>query len=667
MKLLLFAFVKEFRRLKNVGFNFTPNIRFHYNPSSRRLSMSEEENVPVGFFGERIYSITAVAGKNGIGKSSLLRWLLDRAVEGAAPDSLGGIMIYKEKDERIKIYHDVEITNTSDFPNLSFIDLHGRSDVDSRFRLAIPTFYCADSFEPFTGMNTTSSEYHGEVNLSDKFLLIHDLTRYKNIDSIHLHNPIREYLNAYFLQNNVRICTLLLDPTFHDTFGNDLNTSLNLPRYILFRPNTSADEMIRSNLEHLYNIRATSDPDESSSSRNNQISFFEKINGVPFNSDMEAKDEEEGKKGLARFLYTSLKSILYNLRNFPDVLDQSLGFIDFLLDLFTDDYKHSTLGSLQWIIHAIHRIEDKLRAVYDVVHHFLAPYYGLRETLEVLSRDCSWHDGQPYLDCGEEGNGEYANRFPTLPAGRRLVDLMNSKNFLVERYFDPIYSHWLTCQTPLSAGEMAMLNLYSRIKFAFDNPHNGGAANIPTLLLLDEVENTFHPEWQRQFIKRLTHFLGRVVPDGLKVQVVYTTHSPVTLSDMPRQCTQLLNTENEGQVTIMTPGLERESFGANVFDLYGDSFFMKNGLIGEFSKKKIEELAQEIENNNGIENGRGSLEKRIRMIGDERIRNYLNARLYRDNPNEEIRSLQRRITEIKARNQQEERRHNNNNNRQRDV
>ena len=661
---LLFAFVKDFRRLKNVGFNFTPNIRFHYAPSSLRLSMSEEDNVPVGFFGERVYSITAVAGKNGIGKSSLLRWLLDRTVEGAAPDSLGGIMIYMENDGRIKVYHDVEITNVSDFPDLSFIDLHDRSDMDFRFRLAIPTFYCADSFEPCMEMNTTTSEYHGEVNMSEKFLLIHDLTRYKNLDSIRLTNPIREYLNAYFLQNNVRICTLLLDPAFHDTFGNDLNTSLHLPRYILFRPNTSADEMVRSNIEHLKEIGGLRNPVESSDSRDSQITFLEKINGVPFNSDMEAKDEEEGKKGLARFLYASLKSILYNFRNVPDLWSV---YIDFLLNLFTDDYKNSTFGSLQWISHAIRRIEDEQRTNFNANEFIKIPYYGLRETLEFLSRDASWHDGHPYLDCGNEGSGEYADRFPALPAGQRLVDLMNSRNFLVERYFDPIYSHYLSGQTPLSAGEIAMLNLYSRIKFAFDNPYNGEDVNIPTLLLLDEVENTFHPEWQRQFIKRLTHFLGIVVPDGLKVQVVYTTHSPVTLSDMPRQCTQLLNTDNVGQVTIITPGLERESFGANVFDLYGDSFFMKNGLIGEFAKKKIEELAQEIENYNRIENGREDLEKRIRMIGDERIRNYLNARLYRDDPDEEIRSLQRRIREIRERNRQEERRQDNNNNRQRDV
>lgn len=664
MKLLLFAFVKDFRRLKNIGFNFAPNIHFNYDPTSHRLSMSEEDNVQVGFFGERVYSITAVAGKNGIGKSSLLSWLLDRTVEGAAPGSLGGIMIYKENDGRIRVYHDVEITNAPDLPGLTFIDLNHHSEVDSRSRLAIPTFYCADSFVPFTDMNTTSYEFQGEVNMSDKYLLIHDLTQYKNIDSTHLLNPLREYLNAYFLQNNVRICTLLLDPAFHDTFGNDLNTSLNLPRYILFRPNTSADEMVRSDIEHIKAIRGLSSPGESSDSRDIQLSWLEKINGVPFNYDMEAKNEEEGKKGLARFLYASLKSILYNFRNVPDLMSV---YTEFVLNFFTDDYKNSTLSSLEWIHHAISKIEDKLSADYVAGSYLLAPYCGLRETLEFLSRDCSWHDGYPYLDCGNERKGEYANRFPTLPAGRRLVDLMNSKNFLVERYFDPIYSHWLTGQTPLSAGEMAMLNLYSRIKFAFDNPHNGEAANIPTLLLLDEVENTFHPEWQRQFIKRLTHFLGIVVPDGLKVQVVYTTHSPITLSDMPRQCTQLLNTDNVGRVTIMTPGLERESFGANVFDLYGDSFFMGNGLIGEFAKKKIEELAQDIENYNRTENGREDLEKRIRMIGDERIRNYLNARLYRDDPYEEIRSLQRKIREISERNRQQEWRQDNNNNHQRDV
>src|SRR5690606_9204622 len=80
------------------------------------------------------------------------------------------------------------------------------------------------------------------------------------------------------------------------------------------------------------------------------------------------------------------------------------------------------------------------------------------------------------------------------------------------------------------------------------------------------------------------------------------THDPLTLSDMPRQNVVFLDKDAVGN-TIISKG-KKETFGANIHDLLADSFFISDGLMGDFAKEKINKtltwlrykiLAQEIE------------------------------------------------------------------------
>ena len=51
----------------------------------------------------------------------------------------------------------------------------------------------------------------------------------------------------------------------------------------------------------------------------------------------------------------------------------------------------------------------------------------------------------------------------------------------------------------------------------------------------------------------------------------------------------------EGKCHIDNSFLHEETFGANIYKLYNDAFFLKKkGQIGEFAKRKIEEIIKEI-------------------------------------------------------------------------
>lgn len=101
-------------------------------------------------------------------------------------------------------------------------------------------------------------------------------------------------------------------------------------------------------------------------------------------------------------------------------------------------------------------------------------------------------------------------------------------------------------------------------------------------VIFDEVELYYHPEMQRQFIYYLMQSLTSVTFAHLKgINIILATHSPFILSDIPLSNIMRLG---EGEMT------DSETFGANIIDILGNSFFLE-ATIGEAVKKVIEEIA----------------------------------------------------------------------------
>ncbi len=64
---------------------------------------------------------------------------------------------------------------------------------------------------------------------------------------------------------------------------------------------------------------------------------------------------------------------------------------------------------------------------------------------------------------------------------------------------------------------------------------------------------------------------------------MFLTHSPFILSDIPSEFTLKLK---EGK--IFTNQNKHKTFAANITDLLTDSFFLENGLMGDFATEKIQ-------------------------------------------------------------------------------
>lgn len=135
----------------------------------------------------------------------------------------------------------------------------------------------------------------------------------------------------------------------------------------------------------------------------------------------------------------------------------------------------------------------------------------------------------------------------------------------------------------LSSGEEMILNLISLL---YDNREKNTNVNLPKILFLDEADLGLHPKWKKKFINTLIKVLPKIFT-GMRLQIIFTTHDPLTLSDIPNSNIVYLKKENGETIVLDDEKKPQKSFGANITDLLGDSFFIDNGLIGDFAKDKI--------------------------------------------------------------------------------
>lgn len=167
----------------------------------------------------------------------------------------------------------------------------------------------------------------------------------------------------------------------------------------------------------------------------------------------------------------------------------------------------------------------------------------------------------------------------------------------------------------LSSGEQQMIHSLLNIKYHLSNlssikkDHILAYRNIN--IIFDEVELYFHPEYQKQFIFELIKHLKKL--KEFKFNIIFATHSPFILSDIPSQNVLKLN---EGLPITDNDGIN--SFGSNIHDLLADEFFLGNGFMGEFAASKIEKLIQEIKSNEEInESNYNKYLLEINLIGEK--------------------------------------------------
>ena len=145
----------------------------------------------------------------------------------------------------------------------------------------------------------------------------------------------------------------------------------------------------------------------------------------------------------------------------------------------------------------------------------------------------------------------------------------------VSSYIDNLHFYW-----NISSGERNKLNLFALLS---DMPR--GAENV--WLLLDEPDNTFHPDWSRKLLEDIIEVCKKY--SDVNFQIWISTHSPILLSDIPGIAVTYLSTRKNDNEVVKEKADEQfqDTFGQNIYILFNDAFFLHDGIMGEFASEKI--------------------------------------------------------------------------------
>lgn len=244
-------------------------------------------------------------------------------------------------------------------------------------------------------------------------------------------------------------------------------------------------------------------------------------------------------------------------------------------------------------------------------------------------------DGMPLVQCF--AGGEMNCRLSDVEV-QRLIDELVRLHSLTE-----IFSPFLTFDIlpKMSSGEMAFMSMFARL-YRFVGKKTKPGDNV--MIFLDEAETTLHPEWQRRIVGYFIRFLEAFIPHR-HYQLVFASHSPALLSDIPAGNCCFLNVVNAEENGIRKKYAQscafrsseesRNTFGANIYDLFRNAFFMDNGSIGEFSsmviRRQLKRIAAQAlrcdkKNAEGITNVPDDEDKLTQtLIGDRVLIRYFNV------------------------------------------
>jgi len=110
-------------------------------------------------------------------------------------------------------------------------------------------------------------------------------------------------------------------------------------------------------------------------------------------------------------------------------------------------------------------------------------------------------------------------------------------------------------------------------------------------IVFDEIELYAHPDFQRIFVHDLLYSLKTLNLNGYFLNIIFITHSPFILSDIPKE--NILFLEIDEETRKSKPGIYEgdNTFGANIHEMLTNGFFMES-TKGAFAISKINDFLE---------------------------------------------------------------------------
>lgn len=618
--------------IREQGFNFSPNYKFELKAvqgdGCYELSCIRDPYYPDIWNNGSITGLTALVGENGSGKTSILRHLLHSSLYplgGEKRTEYASLQEYKNAKHRtiqvyrlndtICIYHNFsanEFRNNTPFDvvNMNLEEYNTvHSSLDHQTRIFMSNGYAFSSLQSKSKLRVNEISFSPIENnaLSKEFFL-------------------KLAAKSVFTKSDRFMCELqeeiIQTKTYKDFeqllavfYFNDLFSKKCLANSVIKGARKFTVKMM--NLTHRLRNRFPGIGTEEFFPHNDYYSMLSNC----------IRTFEDARTVLAYDISVYPIAIAYLHLIFELVFLTRHG-VDFF-DVGTIKAIEPLSSIAEDLLKIYQNSDDYREEVYSYYHQAFNEISELRDILEKCSPaanmvppgDLAYKTGMVIY---RDGNPVEYERFC-----KYIDKLMRQKKSFILKYI-------VVDMPPLSSGEQALLNIFSWLSLP---PHykqifstNSVRIHDNILLLLDEVDLFMHPEWQRQFLKLLSEELTREYPQK-RIQLVLSTHSPLILSDIPTGNVTYLE-KNDQRCTIAQGPRMKESFGANIFSLLKDSFFLKKSL-GDYAHFQIEQIIkdlQDLKNNPEVahlrEKCRG-YDRLINIIGEPVIRRKLQM-LYDD-------------------------------------
>jgi predicted ATP-binding protein involved in virulence len=627
-----------------MNFNLGGKYRFHYNSLTKDLQVDENPHYIKDFFqisdkepdNANIKLVSAIVGENGTGKTTFLDYIKENFIDGAGGFRSNAIVsFYDDSTEVVKVFISTSIKMSAESQKelkdkgIS-VELYGEKKVVSHSKKLnklldirqsgeiqeaeeISYVYLSNIFD-----KRAEFEFSGLYNLSTNYLLQNDL---KSKMENNFNTPFTSMVEEH------RSSEIARELDFINEFNKGLRDYLNfqLPErlnvVLLKQEYQSRDQIFET--EAYYFLKRL---DDELNKCKEQLTNYQK-----FIYDLMLRATSNVL--IEYYNYSSIHPInLKWLENHKFSFDSEsyLRPIDKLLDYIIDNLQEFEF------------IQTKFKSVKNILH-FLDSYVKKKDNAVSFEESVF----QFHLDSVEDQNSffEFYKHY------KQSFNFASYLNF-----------NW----ADLSTGQKALLNIYSRLFSISDVELERRASNLvlkkDVVLLIDEGELYLHPNWQREILFQLLKVIPIVFKRGLKekdqparnIQLILTSNSPLLITDIP--ASNIVFLKREGDSILIQDSLndQKQTFAANINTLLSDSFFMENGLMGDFAFHRINEVITILQGSRKkIEDNKERIKRIILMIGEPVIREKLiqmmNERLSLDmiDLNERLTILETEVENLK--------------------
>ncbi|SDL59872.1 AAA family ATPase [Kriegella aquimaris] len=562
MELLAVYIDNHFLFKEPIYLNFGGEFTFKFEKVEGLVKITNNENTRHirGFYKKGVSNISAIVGNNGVGKTSLMRIL------NQEPKSNTLAVYGKENKIFIQNATDNQIGADFDFKDINYEDCPFPLYYSNILDYTLKDFNSIISES--NQIKDSLTDYYYDTIIRQVFFLFN---KGEYLSKKYPELPIYQDISVSI--NNLSKSQFLDSPFYKEaTIGKSISEQLKM---LWNSYGYESEEMIHKNEEFLKNFEVfvlsllvTDDT-------------FAQTNGNGFSIGFEdILKQESFEKKLELFLKKRLDNIDGPLF---EILDEKLGVkfdsIEELIDNVRADKISQIAGGFDFNKIKNHAIQTIVRynrvfKLYDFIKKNNQIFQNSKKSSELI------------LKVNDEKTQEILKELFLLY--QNVYETFQYIQFEF-RVFN------VSPSRKMSTGEQAILNLYGAIyTFTLKDKHHFREKNS-YILLLDEPEHGYHAVWKKKFIWTLNETLPALfsnLEQNPSVQIIFTTHDALTLSDLPNDKISYLKRLDDDSIKVFhQDDLDRpsKSFGANITDLLADSFFVEDGLIGDFVKEKIQD------------------------------------------------------------------------------